>query len=256
MKKSRLLALGLALALTLSIAGCTKTPTPLPAPPQTLPDRERLPSPTPTPTPTPSATPDDTADRPAVNLAVLKGNTGMSAVKLLADNEAGTTVNDYAVTLAADPTEVNSKLINGDIDIAALPTQRGRHPVQQDRGRRADNRAVRPGRASICWKTAIPSTPSPTWRARPSIPRQRPRRQSRVCPQLSAGAKRPHPGADVTVEWKDSDELSALLASGDVDLAMMPVPAATAVTIKNPDVRFALTSQRSGRPSTPTASSP
>ena len=123
MKKSRLLALGLALALTLSIAGCTKTPTPSPsASANPAPTGSVSPSPTPTPTPTPSAAPDDTADRPAVNLAVLKGNTGMSAVKLLADNEAGTTANDYAVTLAADPTEVNSKLINGDIDIAALPT--------------------------------------------------------------------------------------------------------------------------------------
>lgn len=241
MKKSHLLALGLALALTLSIAGCTKTPTPSPsASANPAPTGSVSPSPTPTPTPTPSATPDDTADRPAVNLAVLKGNTGMSAVKLLADNEAGTTVNDYAVTLAADPTEVNSKLINGDIDIAALPTNVAATLFNKTEGGvqiialcglgvlyMLENGDTVHSFADLAGKTIY--APANAQGANPEYVLNYLLEQNGLTP-----------GADVTVEWKDSDELSALLASGDVDLAMMPVPAATAVTIKNPDVRFAL----------------
>ncbi|MEG2098043.1 MAG: ABC transporter substrate-binding protein, partial [Pseudoflavonifractor sp.] len=48
------------------------------------------------------------------------------------------------------------------------------------------------------------------------------------------------PGSDVTIVWKTSEELTALMASGEIDLCMLPVPAATAVLMKNKDLRPAL----------------
>ena len=46
--------------------------------------------------------------------------------------------------------------------------------------------------------------------------------------------------AEVDIQWKTADEVSALMVSGEARLCMMPVPAATAIQMSNPDVREAL----------------
>lgn len=62
------------------------------------------------------------AEKPAVNIAVLKGPTGMGAVSLMAINDAGEASNQYTFTIAGAPDVVVSQLITGELDIAALPT--------------------------------------------------------------------------------------------------------------------------------------
>lgn len=57
-----------------------------------------------------------------VKIAVLSGPTGMGIVKMIADNKAGTTKNDYVIDIFNDPTEVIAKVKLGEYDIAALPT--------------------------------------------------------------------------------------------------------------------------------------
>ena len=54
------------------------------------------PSPTPSQTVMPTPTPSETApaEKQTVNLAVLKGPSGVGAAKLLADSDAGETAND------------------------------------------------------------------------------------------------------------------------------------------------------------------
>ncbi len=232
MKLKRLSALALTLALAFSLTACapkTSAPTNTPT---------ALPSATATTTPTPTPTPDPVADRPAVNLAVLKGNTGMSAVKLMADSEAGTTANDYAVTIASAPDEVTAKLINGDLDIAALPTNVAATLYNKTDGGVQmlavcglgvlyvlENGNTVNSVADLAGKTLYATGQG----ANPEYVLNYLLNQN----GLTAGK-------DVTVEWKTSDELSALMASGEIDLAMMPVPAATGVMMKNADVRFAL----------------
>lgn len=234
MNTKRMTALGLALALSLTLAGCTTptvetTATPTPSATATA-------APTPTPTAEPTATPG--AEKTAVNLAVLKGNTGMSAVKLLSDNDAGTAANDYSVTLAAAPDEVTGKLINGDIDIAALPTNVAATLFNKTDGGIqvlalcglgvlyvVENGESVQSVADLRGKTLYATGQA----ANPEYVLNYILRQNGL-----------EPGTDVTIEWKTSDELTTLMASGEVDLAMMPVPAATGVMIKNPDIRFAL----------------
>ena len=48
------------------------------------------------------------------------------------------------------------------------------------------------------------------------------------------------PGEDVDIQWRTSDEVTALMAAGEIDLCMLPVPAATAVQLQNDQVRAAL----------------
>lgn len=234
MKLKQLSALALILALALSLTACApKTPAVPSATP--TPTVSQTPAPTETPTPSPS----QSTERTAVNLAVLKGSTGMSAVKLLADNEEGVTANDYAVTIAAAPDEITAKLINGDLDIASLPTNvaaalynktgggvqmlavsgLGNLYVLEMKGTEINSVADLKGK--LLFATGQGATPEYVLRY-----------------LLKENGL--ELGTDVTVEWKTADEVSTLLASGIADFGMLPVPGATAVTIKNPDMRIAL----------------
>jgi NitT/TauT family transport system substrate-binding protein len=56
-----------------------------------------------------------------IRLGGLKGPTSMGMVKLLKDAGEGKSFNDYEFTLAGSADEVTPKLVNGELDIAAVP---------------------------------------------------------------------------------------------------------------------------------------
>ena len=64
----------------------------------------------------------ETAEKPVINIGLLKGPTGMGAAVLLENDELGTARADYNLTLAGAPDVLQAALINGELDIAALPT--------------------------------------------------------------------------------------------------------------------------------------
>lgn len=57
-----------------------------------------------------------------VNISVLNGTTGFGAAKLISDNKNGKTTLNYRFTVESDASNITAGLINGSIDIAALPT--------------------------------------------------------------------------------------------------------------------------------------
>ena len=61
----------------------------------------------------------ENADKTPVSVAVLKGPTGIGAIQLL---DATDLSNDYTFEISSAPDEVMAELINGGVDIAALPT--------------------------------------------------------------------------------------------------------------------------------------
>ena len=61
-------------------------------------------------------------ERATIRVGGLKGPTAMGMVKLMEDDAAGTTANDYEFTLAGSADEINPLLIKGELDIAAVPT--------------------------------------------------------------------------------------------------------------------------------------
>ena len=223
-------ALALGLALVLALAGCTSKPAdPTPAPVETA-----APTPEAVPEPTPA-----TADRPQVRLGLLKGPTGMGAAKLLADNDAGTTAADYRVTLGADPAnDIVPLVIKGDLDLAAVPTNLAATLYQKTEGgvkllalntlgvlHILENGDTVHTLADLGGKTLYA-----------------PNRGSNTEYVLNYLLERNGltPGEDVTIEWRTADEISALMVSGEADLAMLPVPAATSVMMQNQDVRDAV----------------
>lgn len=56
-----------------------------------------------------------------IRIGGLKGPTSMGLVKVMEDDETGASANDYAFTIAGSADEVTPKLIQGDLDIAAVP---------------------------------------------------------------------------------------------------------------------------------------
>jgi len=58
----------------------------------------------------------------AINITTLNGTTGFGMASLMKENANGNTSAKYNFTVETDPTKVMAGLINGTIDIAALPT--------------------------------------------------------------------------------------------------------------------------------------
>src|SRR5699024_3143876 len=111
----KLLALGLTVALALGLTACASNP----APAESTPPAET----TPVAETTPAQSETPALEGTEINLGLLNGPTGMGAAKLLADNDAGETVNHYTVTMGSDPsTDIVPKLNSGELDMAALPT--------------------------------------------------------------------------------------------------------------------------------------
>lgn len=232
MKRTRLTALALAAALFCALlSGCGTTKT------------EETTAPTTTPEPAVTATPAPTqvpaGEAVTVNLAMLKGPTGVGAAKLLADNENQESTLTYNVTLASDPaTEVVPKLVNGELDIAAISTNLAASLYQKtDGGVRVvalntlgvlyllENGDSIQSMADLAGKTVYATGQG----SNPEYVLNYLLEQNGLTP-----------GEDVTIEWKAADEITALMVSGEAEVCMLPVPAATAVQMKNPDVRAAL----------------
>ena len=237
----KLLALTLSLALTAGLAACsTQPPAEDTAPPEsTAPAAE---------TQTPAA--ETAVPYQTVHLGLLSGPTGMGAAKMLADNdeayaqvEAGTyeggTLLRYEVTLGSDPAnDIVPRLTNGELDIAAIPTNLAATLYNRtdggikllalntlgvlhilENGDTVNSLADLEGRT--LYATGQGSNPE-------------------YVLNYLLEANGLDPAADVDIQWLASEELTARMASGDIDLCMLPVPAATTVMMQNSDVRDAI----------------
>lgn len=228
MKLKRVSALLLALALALALAGCRKSA----ADPTPSPSESPAPSETVTPDVTPEPTPSESVERTAVRLAVLSGPTGVGAAKLLSEADAGTSKNDYQYVIAADNSELVAGLTKGEIDIAtvasnvalnlynkteggvriiALGTRGVLHILEGKGGNSIQSVADLAGRTIY----------APGQGANPEYILRYLLQQNGL-----------DPDKDVTLVFADASEINAKLVSGDIDCAMLPVPAATAAIIK------------------------
>lgn len=62
------------------------------------------------------------AEKTAVNIAVLKGPTGMGAAFLMKKNEESEAANKYTFSIENTPDAITGQLVSGALDIAAIPT--------------------------------------------------------------------------------------------------------------------------------------
>ncbi len=225
----KLFSLTLALALALGLTACG---------PKEAPETETTPPAVET---TPAAVESQAPESELgtnINLGLLNGPTGMGAAKLLADNEIGETVNHYAVTLGSDPAnDILPKLNNGELDIAALPTNV------------AANLYNKTGKVQLLALNTLGVLHilenGDTVNSLADL-------NGKTLYAINQGTNTEYvldylltqngldPDTDVDIQWKTSEEVTSLMASGEIDLCMLPVPAATTVLMQNSDVRDAI----------------
>jgi len=232
------LSLILAAAMSLSLlSGCFQTPPPAdPVPPQASSSAGQSDS------STDGSSSGDTSAEPedVVNVMVLSGPTGVGAARMMTApvlNSSPEVVCDFKV--AAENGEVTNALINGDADIAAVATNVAANLVNKTDGgiqvlaintlgvlyilEKGDSiREMSDLRGKTLY---VPSTAKG---ANPEYILNYLLEQNDVDP------------SQVNMEWMTPQEITAKMASSEEGICMLPVPAATALLLKDSGVREAI----------------
>lgn len=189
-------------------------------------------------------TTDDTAatqeEDVTIRLGGLKGPTSMGMVKLLADNDAGTTTNSYEFTMAGSADELTPKLLQGELDILAVPVNLGSVLYNNSEGSvqllAANTLGViylveKGGQTVTDWASLKGQTIYATGKG--STP------EYALNYLLEKNGL--DPAADVTIEWKSEPaEIVAQMAAQDHVIALMPQPFVTVAQSKFSDLTVAL----------------
>lgn len=247
MKMGKLVAMLLAFSMTLSLAACgtsgqqeetqTQQTTEEQTAEETQPEEEA--------TETPAEETEEAAEKTAstekieINLGIISGPTGLGMLDLLEKNDNGEAANSYNVTLASAPDEITGKVISGELDIAAVPTNVASTLYNKTEGgvqiaalntmgvlyvlETGDSiQSVADLAGKTIYATGQGSTPE-------------------YALNLVLQKNGLTPGEDVTVVYKDENaEIAPLLASGEAEVALLPQPFVTSVLAQNENVRVAL----------------
>ena len=235
--KRKIVAIMLAMILVLALVACAKEAPPADESPtdvtDTTPDDN-----TGTNTDEPTDTDDEPAQKPALSGGFLKGPTGIGASYLMKQNEAGETLCDYDVTVEADVSNINSAIISGELDIAAVPTNVASVLYNKTEGQVQIVAINTMGVLYILENGSEINTVSDL--------------AGKTVYAIGQGANPQYVleyilsengltvGEDVIVEYLAADELATKMAAGDVSVCMLPVPNVTAVIAQNSNVRKAL----------------
>lgn len=177
------------------------------------------------------------AGKTDVNIGVLKGPTGIGAVSIMDKSDKGE-YDKYHFTLSAEATDIVGKLSNGDLDIGALPTNVALNLYNKTNG---GVKMIAINCLGVLYILENGSSVNSVadLKGRTIYMNGQGSNPEFVMNYLlkQAGLE---PGVDVDVQFRDPSEISAMMISGEADLCMLPVPAATAVLMKNQEVRKAV----------------
>jgi len=167
-------------------------------------------------------------EKPEANMILVGGFLSIGAVNLLEADEAGTSLNQYNWTLATAPDEASAKLLSGEADIAAVPTNMAATLYNKSEGK------VVIVAVNTLGVTKLMSTDDSIkslddlkgktvyGSGQGSIPEYTfdyVLRQNGI-----------EPGVDVTVEYKPGhEEVSAQMSAGNIEIATIPMPSAAQV---------------------------
>ena len=187
---------------------------------------------------TSQSTSQNTEDRTQVDFMVLSGPTGVGAAKLLSDNDAGTTLNDYNAEVVTENGQIQTALTSGEVDIAAIATTVAANLAAQSDGSIQmlavntlgvlyilDKNVGVTSLADLSGKTIYATGKG----ANPEYILNYLLTQNGM-----------DPTTDVTIEWLTAEEVSAKMISSDSAVCMLPVPAATALMAKDSAVKQAI----------------
>lgn len=179
-------------------------------------------------------------EAPAVRITALKGPTAMGMVSFMDQADSGAvTDGDFQFTIAASADEVTPQLVQGNIDIAAVPANLASVLYNNTEG---EIQVLAINTLGVLYLVENGDTVSSMEDLR-----------GKTIYSSGKGATPEYalnyilsengidPASDVTIEWKSehTECLSALLAKEN-SVAMLPQPFATTAQVKNPSVRTAL----------------
>lgn len=174
-----------------------------------------------------------------VNVYAIKGPTGVGMVHLMDAQDKGTASNNYTFTVVGSPEEVQAKIINGEADIAAVPTNLAAVLYSKTEGavsmlavntlgvlyimENGDSiQSVADLKGKTIYSTGQGSNPE-------------------YVLDYILTKNGIDPDKDVTIQFvEQNDELATLVASGEAEVAMVPEPNVTSIVAKNSEVRVAL----------------
>ena len=174
-----------------------------------------------------------------INIGCMKGPTAIGMIKLLSDSDEGTTQNIYHYTIAGTADELSAALIQGDMDIAAVPCNLASVLYNRTEGEIvtvAINtlgvlyiveegetiHSVTDLQGKTIYSTGQGTTPEYTLRY-----------------LLMVNGL--DPDRDVSIEYKsESPEVVAILAQNSDAVAMLPQPYVTSALNNNGNLRIAL----------------
>ncbi len=182
-----------------------------------------------TTTGTEASTDDNTPTEPVtINLQTLNGTTGFGMAKLISDNKNGAFQTEkYNVTVQSDPSLVTAGLINGSVDIAALPTNAAANVYNKTEGKVQILAINTRGVLYLLAKGDVTINSFEELRGKTVyVPAQNPTFIfTHLCRQNGL-----IPGEDITIDSDRFGEAAALrdaVASGLVDYAVLPEPMVT-----------------------------
>lgn len=169
--------------------------------------------------------------RPLVKIAVLRGPTGMGAVKLFADNDEEISMNRYEKTIVGSPDEIVGKITTGEIDIAAVPTNLAANLYNKTDGSVRLIAVNTLGVLHILDKGEISEITDLAGKKLYATGKGSTPEYIINYLLIQNGLE---PGVDVEIEYKNEhSELMALALSGQADIVMLPEPFVTNVLSRN-----------------------
>ena len=172
-----------------------------------------------------------------INIGVLKGPTGIGAVSVMDKADSGE-YEHYHFTLTTEGTDIAAMLTNGDLDIGAMPTNLAANLYNKSGGAIQMIAINCLGVLYILENGSSISSVSDLAGQTIYANGQGANPEYVLIYILRANGL--EPGIDVEVIFKEPSEITALMVSGEAEVCMLPVPAATTVCMKNTDVRTAL----------------
>ena len=173
------------------------------------------------------------------NFMAMSGPTGVGAAKLLAEQEAAAEGSKVvaSATVVADNEAITSALINGEADIAAIATNMAATLYQKLDGDLQVLAVNTMGVLYILEKGETVSSMADLRGKTVYATGKGANPEYILAHLLTSNGVDP---SEVDIQWMTPQEVTAAMATGEAGICMLPVPAATALMIKDSGVREAI----------------
>ena len=175
-----------------------------------------------------------------INISVLNGTTGFGAAKLISDTAKGESELNYKFTVESDAANITAGLINGSIDIAALPTNAAATVYNKTEGKVKIAAVNTLGVLYLVVNSKNTEITSLSELEGKTVycPAQNPA----FLLEAICRANGLIPGENITIDtgYAQPADLRTAVASGQVDIAVLPEPMVTIAKAANSDLVTAL----------------